>query len=283
MGIRSVKRINRSRATVVAAREDAQRTLTTFLAGQAPDMAAQITTARDATVKLARVMKADGSAEPVPTADPDDVEAIARSLDFSSWADLVQRLGPSLVSVSQDGITAAFDQIDVKPTSDIVNPVNQDAVDYARDRSADLVGMRFDDDGNLIQNPDASFAITESTRQMLRGDIARAIESGTSTADLATELAAAYAFSAARAEMIARTEIANADVQGNLMAYRGSGVVSGKRWLLGSEHDEPDECDDAADMGVVPLDDDFGGIGDPPAHPNCVCDISPVLDKGDDE
>jgi hypothetical protein len=108
-------------------------------------------------------------------------------------------------------------------------------------------------------------------------DITDAIEEGTSTDDLADQLEENYAFSEARAETIARTEVATADVEGNLQAYRDSGVVEGKEWILGSEH--PDigcECEDAADMGVVPLDDDFGGIGDPPAHPNCECDMLPV-------
>jgi hypothetical protein len=112
---------------------------------------------------------------------------------------------------------------------------------------------------------------------MLRAAVADAIEEGTSTADLAAALEESYAFSEDRAETIARTELARADVEGNLTAYRDSGVVEGKEWILGSEHGDADECDEAAAMGVVPIDDDFGGIGDPPAHPNCACDVLPVL------
>jgi hypothetical protein len=42
------------------------------------------------------------------------------------------------------------------------------------------VGKKWDGE-ELIDNPDARWAITESTREMLRGDVATAIEQGLST------------------------------------------------------------------------------------------------------
>jgi len=175
-------------------------------------------------------------------------------------------------------VRAAFAQIGLTdPATDITDQVNERAVAWARERAAELVGMRRLEDGTLVPNPNAEWTIAENTREMLRGTVVDAIEQGTSTADLAAQLTESYAFGDARAEAIARTELARADVAGNMEAYRGSGMVSGKQWVLGSEHGEPDECDDAAALGVVALDDDFGGIGDPPAHPNCVCDVLPVL------
>jgi hypothetical protein len=155
------------------------------------------------------------------------------------------------------------------------------AAEWAKERAVDLVGMRRQADGTLVANPDARWAITESMREQLRGDVVQAIEDGRSTEALAEELEESYAFSGAGADTIARTEVARADVQGNLAGYAASGLVSGKRWLLGSEHgaDDVDECDTPAALGVVPLDDDFGGIGDPPAHPNCVCDVIPALQE----
>jgi hypothetical protein len=63
-----------------------------------------------------------------------------------------------------------------------------------------------------------------------------------------------------------------------MIAYKESGVVSGKEWLLGSEHDQDDECDDNVAAGVIALDDSFpSGDDEAPAHPNCVCDVLPVL------
>lgn len=188
----------------------------------------------------------------------------------------IQRL---LLSVSEDGIRVAFAQLGVTPTREITEQVNATALAWAKERAAELVGMRIEADGSLVVNPNAEWAISATTREALRGDILRAIEEGTTTDDLAAQLEATYGFSEARSETIARTELAAADIEGNLIAYRDSGVVGGKMVVLGSEHDDTSDCDcnDAAAMGVVDLDDDFGGLGDPPYHPNCVCDVLPVL------
>jgi uncharacterized protein with gpF-like domain len=265
-----VPRIDRERKAVTTARSQMKAVFTTFFPKAAKDLAKQIIAARK---KVNKVVKAED-----PKAELDaKVQAILDQLDFSTWEKLQTDVADILISITQDGIGVGFDQIGFEASAEITDQVNEKAVAWARERSASMVGMTFDEDGNLVPNPDADMAITESTRDMLRGSVARAIENGTSTADFADELEGEYAFSADRAEVIARTEIAQADVEGNLMAYRDSGSVSGKEWILGSEHDDMDECDDAADMGVVPLDDDFGGIGDPPAHPNCVCDVLPVL------
>jgi len=83
--------------------------------------------------------------------------------------------------------------------------------------------------------------------------------------------------------MIARTETIRADCQGNLAAYKNSGLVSGKKWILGSEHTGDDECNDNAAEGEIPLDQDFSsGDEAPPAHPNCVCDFVPAGIEGVD-
>ena len=80
----------------------------------------------------------------------------------------------------------------------------------------------------------------------------------------------------ARAMVIARTETANALIQSNLEQYRAEGVES-LEWLVG------DPCDVCAenDGVIVALGDDFpSGDAEPPAHPNCVCDVAPVRDDG---
>jgi hypothetical protein len=63
-----------------------------------------------------------------------------------------------------------------------------------------------------------------------------------------------------------------------MIAYKESGIVEGKEWILGSEHDDDDECDDNVNDGVIPLDEAFSsGDMEPLAHPKCVCDVMPVL------
>lgn len=210
-------------------------------------------------------------------AEKPDIGGDPYALD--GWAELVPDIEAIFVRTTGDGASAALEQLQLH--GGLTDQAHEDAAEWAKDRASELVGMKYDDEGNLVVNEDAEWAISDSTREALRADVTRAIDMGLSTDDFAAELVDSYAFSADRAEMIARTEIAAADIQGSLIGYRDSGEVSGKELLLGSEHEEPDDCDDAADMGVVPLEDDFGGLGDPPYHPNCVCDVIPVLASDD--
>lgn len=216
---------------------------------------------------------------------PEDaiVGRILRRLSLQGWAALVPDAETILVRVLDDGGAAAAKQLGILAGDlpAITDQVHLEAVHWARTRAAELVGMKWDGD-TLVPNPDARWAITESTRESLRGAVVEALETGESTADLAERLEEHHAFSEARANTIARTEVAKADVAGNVATYRASGEVDGKRWLIGSEG-SCDVCEGAAKLGVVPLDDDFGGVGDPPGHPNCVCDVIPVLAELDAE
>ncbi len=117
-----------------------------------------------------------------------------------------------------------------------------------------------------------------TTDDAMRGLLGRAVEEGMSVARLADAIMDLGAFGEARADAIARTELAFAHVQGNVEGWRASGEVAGKRWILADTHPAPDECDEAADAGVVGLEDEFAaGITFPPAHTNCLCDVVPVL------
>jgi hypothetical protein len=276
-----VKPINRNRRAIRRVRKRMQAVFTDFLEAQAPAIAAQLADAIaaetidvEASTKgaIARLRKDDGAEE----IDPVVIGRILRAVQFDDWATIIPDLEAIYVDALGAGHTAGFKQIDHLPLPGITDQVHEEAVRYAHARAAELVGMKWEGQ-ILMPNPDARWQITESTRERLRGDVERALLEGWSNDRLAEELEGAYAFSSERALTIARTETARADVEGNMEAYRASGEVSGKRWLLGSEHGVEDECDTAAALGEVPLDDDFGGIGDPPAHPGCVCDVIPVL------
>jgi hypothetical protein len=183
-----------------------------------------------------------------------------------------------IFQAAKQGGIAALVQIDVEASEGITEQVNAQALEYAQERAAELVGKKWVD-GELIDNPKAEWAITESTRDFLRSDITQAIDEGWSTQRLADTLEENYAFSEARCEMIARTEAAKADIEGNMIAYRESGVVEGKEWLISpGGHTEQDECDDNADDGVIGLDELFSSGDDaPPLHPNCLCSVVPIV------
>ena len=161
------------------------------------------------------------------------------------------------------------------------------AVDYAASRAAELVGKRYTVDGDLIDNPNAQWAINSTTRDTVQGLVRDAAALHWDTDKLATKLEDTGTFSAGRAEMIARTEISFAQNQGTLEAGRQARDASGqnirKVWTLG---DDPCPlCEDAAAEGDVDLEEDFGDAGDaPPLHPNCECELDLfVPDEDEDE
>lgn len=190
----------------------------------------------------------------------------------------MEDLRPLLEKVALDGNVQALDQLGLtEDVAAMLTQANEEAIAYARDRAAELVGKRYED-GELVDNPRAGYAIDDATRELLRADVSTALEEGWSNDRLATAIAENYAFSDARAETIARTETAFADVQGNLAGWRASGEVAQKQWIVGDAC-----CDECADLDgvVVDLDEDFPGDGGdgPPLHPNCRCDVLPVLSE----
>lgn len=189
---------------------------------------------------------------------------------------LIDDMTQILEDLVKDSGAEALVQVGIADDSRIVNLVNERAVAWAKERAAEMVGMKYVD-GELVRNPDAQWRIDESTRELIRGDVGNALQHGWSNDRLADELENVYAFSPDRSTTIARTETANADVQGNLIAWKESGLVVGKEWITGFAC-----CDECADLDgvIVDIDDDFPGDGDdgPPLHPNCRCDIKPVLE-----
>lgn len=209
-----------------------------------------------------------------------DIERILAALDMSRWTALIGVVEEDLVDAFKANAVAAFDTVRFTPDEEIVELVNTHAKTWAAERAAGLVGMRRNADGSLVPNPNAKWNITDSTRNELRALIEDAIDEGWSVDTLKDELLDAHAFSAARAETIARTELAFAHVEGNLDAWKESGVVTSKKSILGSEHDIDDVCNDNAEADAVPLDGLFpSGHSGPPYHPNCVCDVIPVVEE----
>jgi hypothetical protein len=207
--------------------------------------------------------------------DSDEINRIMSELDLE-WAALVSSVESSLQETASESAAATLAEVGVIDDG-IFGKVNTAALEFAQERAAELVGMKYVD-GELVANPNPGYAITETTRQELRNIIAKAFEDGMSPAQLETAIEESFQFSKQRAEMIARTELAAAHVGGALEAGKGSGVVTGKRILLGSEHEGPDECDLAAELGIVGLEDGFLGDDGPPLHPNCVCGLELIYE-----
>lgn len=196
------------------------------------------------------------------------------------WEVLYGVLNDALVEAYKENAKQALLDVGVRADSSMLDLLDEHALEYAETRSAQLVGMRHTKRGKLVPNPNPKYAVSELTREGLRDTIAVAVEEGWSARDLADEIMDSYEFSASRAETIARTELAFAHTEGNMQGWRESGVVEKKQSILGSEHDMDDVCDDNASAGAIPLDEPFpSGHMTAPYHPNCVCDVIPVLSE----
>lgn len=145
---------------------------------------------------------------------------------------------------------------------DMFGVVNQKAVKAASKQAAELISQ-----------------IDESTREALRGLIADGLAAGNTIDEIANAVGKMtvngnQAFGADRAQLIANTEVADANSQGALegaKVARDNGVALKKFWLPGADPCE-EICQPNVDQGSIDLDDDFDSGDDaPPGHPRCEC------------
>lgn len=221
--------------------------------------------------KVSRVAKAVGDDE------------IDSALGAADWATIAASVKVQLIGVAKDGSEKALALLGVDDEG-ILEQTYTAARDWATARSAELVGKSWDEDGNLVDNPDADMAITDSLRDELRAAVSSAVDEGLSAADLADQIEEISGFSADRAMMIARTEIIRANNEGHLAAFKSSGVVSKKEWSTSEDGDTCEDCEGNSDDGEIDLDDEFSSGDDAaPAHPNCRCTITAVVDEDVEE
>lgn len=270
------KRINRDRASIVQARKELAQTIATHLQKIGKSVGELVREKGWSGTNI--VIKADDTD---PTVDPAaTVQEILDAIDVDGFATLSDAAQELLQEIYLDGAVEAMQQLNLVADADSLDQMNEKAVQYAEERGAELVGQSVLDDGTVIDNPDAEYTITNSTLEMLRYDIVDAMENGLSNDELAAAIEDSYAFSSDRAETIARTETAFADVGGNMAAYSEAGVEK-KQWIVGAGC--CDECA-ALDQEIQPLDSPFSSGDDaPPAHPNCRCDVIPYFDDSGDE
>lgn len=198
------------------------------------------------------------------------------------WTALIEPTKRELRKMAADGAKQSLAQVRVNDDG-ITDLANENAIAWADERAAELVGMKWDDAAeDYVPNPSAVWRIDDVTREGINDLVVQALDEGWSNDTLAENIRDSYLFSDARAETIARTETARADVQGNLIGYSASGVVIGKEWITADDEDVSSECQANAAQGVIGLEDSFvSGADAPPEHPNCRCDVLPVVGEED--
>jgi 8-oxo-dGTP pyrophosphatase MutT (NUDIX family) len=190
----------------------------------------------------------------------DDIERILRAVAWDDWDGLTRMIAPGLSEAAGEGVLQGFSDLDVQD-DEAFSLANADAVEYASSHATELIDQ-----------------LEQSTRNGLRDLIETALVDGWTPAQLQDAIVSSRLFSPDRADLIARTELALANTQGNLAAWRRSGVVRGKQWLMSNDHDQDDICDRNSEAGVIALDESFpDGSDGPPAHPGCQCVCVPVV------
>jgi hypothetical protein len=205
---------------------------------------------------------------------------------FEVYRELPPQIRPALEDAMLSGINTGILQLELHDTK-LIAAANHIAADFASERAAELVGMKYDADGELVPNPNAEWAISDTTRDKIKRIVVEAFEGETKIGDVAAKIQEALKvdeagiFSDARAKTIANTEVANSQAGGNWEVWKRSGLVKSVRWQT-SNLEPCDECEDNKNVEV-----DFGEAfpsGDilPPAHPNCRC-VLVAVKIGDDE
>lgn len=222
--------------------------------------------------------------------DESEREAFARALEKvleEQFATLPSEVRESIESAALAGAGNGLLQVDVT-NSKLISSTNEAAKDYAVNRAAELVGMKRDSEGNLVPNPDARFAISDTTRQKIRRIVANAFTKDTPITDIQKAIQRALRqeqdgegiFSDARARMIARTEIMRAQTTANLNVWRKSGVVKKLQWLTVEDDKVCPECD-SNDQAIVKIGRAFPSGARMPGddHPLCRCILTAVAEE----
>lgn len=170
-----------------------------------------------------------------------------------------------------------------EPELKLVLKAEESAIDYSRRRSAELIGKRILKDGSIVDNPNAEYCITDTTRNEIKGLIDDAMKEGWSNQELANKIQSSYSFSSDRSMMIARTETNMADNNITVKSYEKAGIKK-KKWLTAHD-DKVDPCCTANEkQGAIALNAMFSsGSVAPPAHPRCRCTILAVFEDDDEK
>jgi hypothetical protein len=212
--------------------------------------------------------------------------------DEASWLDLsgldllVNPAASDLAALMADTGKKVLLQLGLENEHGLVNQVDEKSLAYAKDRAAEMVGKKWVD-GQLVDNPNAEWVISDTTRDEINGLVSDVMSGKLDATDLPKSIMDSQAFSAERADMIAQTELISAHGQGTLDGFKAAksiGVNVMKEWMADS--DCCDICQENMDAGPIEVEDEFpSGDAAPAAHPRCECSIVAVVvtDSGDAE
>lgn len=194
--------------------------------------------------------------------DDEPAKKVSKVVGDEAMQDLVDYLQDQGERVHTMGVQSAADELQDRAEDEMVHLANDQAIDWASDHA-----------GELIKD------LVDATQADIEKVVSQALEEGWSNDKLADQLHDSWSFSKARAELIATTETANADIAGNNALYREAGIEE-VMWIVV----ESDACDDcqAMDGKTAPVGGEFedGSPADEVCHPRGRCDrVAVVPDK----
>ena len=208
-----------------------------------------------------------------------------RTADLPAWVDelvaFFEAQQRRVIRRLRSGLDTASDlvpDVEVGLLTETLEPLQLDALEQVSRLVSTELGLSFqlDDPQTRAYLRSAGVnigGITDHTRAQVADALIAGQQEGEGIAQLARRLRDLPAFNAARATVVARTELALSTNQASLASYRASGVVVGVRVLDG----DFDEACAAMDGRVFPL-------GQEPAalqHPQCVRAFAPLVDAED--
>lgn len=193
-----------------------------------------------------------------------------------NWKALADEMVAYLQAGADSGVQTGMDDSGGSSTTE--EKAAEAAALYAASRSAEMVGMVRDANGNLVEDPDAHWATSDSTLKDLEKTIAQGVEEGWTVNQIAAVIEGSYGFSSDRATLIAENEMMNAQTAGTVAVWSNLDTATIVRWRVNDlAPREPDECDDYEAQGDVPLGHEFAeGLFFPRAHPRCRCRLEVI-------
>jgi len=201
-------------------------------------------------------------------------------VDSDTWADEIFKLtnGAFSIEAEASGVLAG-DKLGIQLTDFIDRPQVQLAIREGTYQFANATG--------------------KSTANKLRKTLLDGAALGEDLDTLTKRVQAVFGFKDGenwRAKRIARTEMKRVNVDGERIAWRESGIVTGKEW--DANNDSCPFCDEMngmiVDLGIpyfaqgdeltvdfkgkdISLPFGYGSVQGPPLHPNCRCGLRPIL------
>lgn len=209
----------------------------------------------------------DPAAEELSKAIPPDKDAATakkiNDLLAAFELEIAATLEEELSKIASGAGRIVLATIQPEGESALVDQVFGRAVDYSSRRTGELIGKNARGTGELA----------ETTRNRIRAAITAGLEDNVGSAQIGDMLRDDFGFSEARADLIASTEIANANGAGSyagLQEAAATGLQIEHAWLC--EIDACEICLANQAQGWIPLEEAFdSGDQHPTAHPNCRC------------